>query len=439
MMTFKVSGHSKAPSQAYVWSWLPNRVEPVVAGVIARHDTRREPRYIFSYGRSYLERRGAVPLAPELPLRPGIIEPEHGMAGALRDASPDGWGRRVIASALLGQQGDDIKTNALDELTYLLESGSDRIGALDFQASPLAYLPRNSPPASLEELMTSAEKIEAGEPLHPDLDVALRLGSAIGGARPKALVSDNGRGVIVKFATRADPGRSLRAEWIAMRLAFAVGIDAAAVELRHIAGRDALLIERFDRVRNFDGINRLGMVSALTLLNTHESDMDDLSYADDFAAKIRSSFVEPRSSLHALYRRMVFNIICGNTDDHARNHAAFWDGSKLRLTPAYDIAPLMMKRSNTAADRQAMYILGKDRRSNLALCLQAAPSFQLAEVAAHDIITGQIETVRKQLPLLCDEMQLTPVERDILGNVMLHPSIFEGWSDQPSSDRPSWR
>jgi serine/threonine-protein kinase HipA len=136
---------------------------------------------------------------------------------------------------------------------------------------------------------------------------------------------------------------------------------------------------------------------------------------------------------------MVFNIICGNTDDHARNHAAFWDGSKLRLTPAYDIAPLMMKRSNTAADRQAMYILGKDRRSNLALCLQAAPSFQLAEVAAHDIITGQIETVRKQLPLLCDEMQLTPVERDILGNVMLHPSIFEGWSDQPSSDRPSWR
>jgi serine/threonine-protein kinase HipA len=432
MMTSNVPIRSKAPSQAYVWSWLPHRLEPVVAGVIACDDTRREPRYIFSYGRSYLERRDAVPLAPELPLRSGVIEPEHGMAGALRDASPDSWGRRVIASALLEQQGDDIKTDALDELTYLLESGSDRIGALDFQASPSAYVPRNCPPASLEELMASAEKIEAGEPLHPDLDVALRFGSAIGGARPKALVSDNGRSVIVKFSTRADPGRSLRAEWIAMRLATTVGIDAAAVELLNIAGRDALLIERFDRFRNFDGMNRIGMVSALTLIGAHEADMDDLSYADDFAAKIRSSFVEPRGNLHELYRRMVFNVICGNTDDHARNHAAFWDGSKLTLTPAYDIAPLMMKRSNTAADRQAMCILGKDQRSNLLLCLKAAPAFQLGEVDALTIITHQIEIVRTQLLLLCDEMQLTPVERDILGNVMLHPSIFEGWSDQPS-------
>jgi serine/threonine-protein kinase HipA len=247
-------------------------------------------------------------------------------------------------------------------------------------------------------------------------------------------VSDGGNGMIVKFSTRSDPGRSLRAEWIAMRLAAAVGINAAHVELRDIAGRDVLLIKRFDRANSLGGINRLGMISALSFLNAHEADMDDLSYADDFAEAIRTQFVEPRNNLHELYRRMVFNVICGNSDDHARNHAAFWDGSQLTLTPAYDIAPLMMKR-RPGSDRQAMYILGADRRSNLALCLKAAPAFHLDETAAHKIITGQIATVKKQLPVHSSEMNLTPVERETLANVFLHPSIFEGWGGIDKASR----
>ena len=72
--------------------------------------------------------------------------------------------------------------------------------------------------------------------------------------------------------------------------------------------------------------------------------MDDLSYADDLAPVIRTSFSKPRAHLHELYGRMVFNVLCGNSDDHARNHAAFWDGTTLSLTPAYDIAPLMIRK-----------------------------------------------------------------------------------------------
>ena len=159
---------SNAPSSAYVWTWLNRRTQPVVAGVI----TRQARRHFFSYGKSYLARADAVPLAPELPLQSGVIEPMHDLAGALRDASPDSWGRRVIAAGLMGQGEDDLNTSAIDELTYFLQSGSNRIGALDFQRSPTEYVSRNSPSATLEELMESADKIEAGEKLHPDIDPA---------------------------------------------------------------------------------------------------------------------------------------------------------------------------------------------------------------------------------------------------------------------------
>ena len=414
---------SSGPSGAYVWTWLNRRTQPVVAGVI----TRQARCHFFTYGKSYLARVDAVPLAPELPLQSGVIEPMHNLAGALRDASPDSWGRRVIAAGLMGQGEDDLNTRAIDELTYILESGSNRIGALDFQRSPTEYVSRNSPSATLEELMASADKIEAGEKLHPDIDAALRHGTAIGGARPKALVNDGDRELIAKFSTSSEIGRGLRAEFVAMRLARACGLDAADVKLAEVAGRDVLLIERFDREKTVEGTFRLGILSALTLLGGNEADMDDLSYADDLASVVRTSFSKPRAHLHELYGRMVFNVLCGNSDDHARNHAAFWDGTTLSLTPAYDIAPLMIRRDKDAFDHQAMLIFDGDRRSNLALCVKASPSFQLNAEQATAIVSQQVEVIKEQLPRLCDQMNLTPVERDVLESVILHPSIFKGW------------
>ena len=175
------------PREAFVWIWLPGRTAPVVAGRIQAEGSR----FIFNYGRSYLARPEAIPIhLPELPLRPGALEPEPPLeiANALRDASPDAWGRRVIVSRLTGVRGRSADMVDLDELTFMLESGSDRIGALDFQASPSEYAPRESGHASLEDLLHAADRVDRGLPLGPDLAESLRHGTSIGGARPKCLV-----------------------------------------------------------------------------------------------------------------------------------------------------------------------------------------------------------------------------------------------------------
>ena len=194
-----------APTSAFVWIWLPGAEEPVVAG---RLDQRAD-RIIFGYGRSYLERDDAIPIyEPELPLRAGVIEPADGfrVANCLLDAGPDSWGRRVIIRKLLGS--GDLDTTALSDLTYLLNSGSNRIGALDFQLSPTDYRPRDLEPASLDDLERASELLQAGEPSTPQLEAALTAGSSVGGARPKVLLHNGGRELIAKFSALTDTYRS---------------------------------------------------------------------------------------------------------------------------------------------------------------------------------------------------------------------------------------
>lgn len=174
--------------EAFVWIWLPGETEPVVAGRIAQS----EDSYIFNYGASYLERENAIPIyEPELPLRRGLIEPTAGlsMTSCIRDGSPDAWGRKVIINRLVGAKAAEAEARDISELTYLLVSGSDRIGALDFQQSATEYVPRLKSKATYAELLEAAERIEEGVPLTPALDQALNHGTSIGGARPKALRS----------------------------------------------------------------------------------------------------------------------------------------------------------------------------------------------------------------------------------------------------------
>jgi serine/threonine-protein kinase HipA len=137
------------PREAFVWIWLPGSAEPVVAGRLAA----RGDQLIFNYGRSYLERPNAIPVyLPELPLQAGELPLQDGlsMPGCIRDAAPDAWGRRIIINRLFAARGPDVDTDRLDELTYLLESSSDRVGALDFQRSATEYQPRAMHNAPLE-------------------------------------------------------------------------------------------------------------------------------------------------------------------------------------------------------------------------------------------------------------------------------------------------
>lgn len=152
--------------KANVWVWLPSANAPVAAGVLSRQGRQ----LVFNYGRSYLDRSDAIALYdPELPLKPGAIAllPGMSMPSCIRDASPDAWGRRVLVNRKFGLKGDQAAGDQaalveLDELTYLMESGSDRIGALDFQASPSVYLPRSTKQATLEDLGTAADQVEQG-------------------------------------------------------------------------------------------------------------------------------------------------------------------------------------------------------------------------------------------------------------------------------------
>jgi serine/threonine-protein kinase HipA len=395
------------PTEAFAWIWLPGATEPVVAGRLeAVGDIVN-----FNYGRSYLARPDAIPIySPELPLEPGAIAPLPGLtaAGSVADAAPDAWGRRVIMNRMLGIGADTADPAALGLLTYLLQSGSDRFGALDFQASATEYVGRDASGGSLGELMASAERVEQRIPLSPDLDQALLHGSSIGGARPKALLRDaNGRKLIAKFSSTSDAYSVVKGEYVAMELARRVGLDVASVKLEQVLGKDVLLVERFDRPPGTG--ERRAVVSALTILQLDELLARYATYVA-LAQSIRERFGDPRQTLRELFGRIVFNILVGNTDDHARNHAAFWDGTALTLTPAYDICP-QPRAGGEAAQLMAFGPSGS-RMSQVAGCIDAASTYLISETEAREIVDHQIDVIEAEWNEVCDSARLTALERD---------------------------
>lgn len=407
-------------TEAFVWVWLPGASEPVTAG---RLETSGEILY-FTYGRSYLDRPNAIPLyLPELPLRRGRIRPLAGLtvAGCIRDAGPDAWGQRVILARHSGRLTADSDTGDPSLLTCLLESGSDRIGALDFQTSATAYEARTSE-ATLDDLVAAAEQLEAGLPLPPVLGTALLHGTSVGGARPKVLLNDGDRKLIAKLSSRSDPYPVVKAEAVAMELARRVGLHVARTEVVEALGHDVLLVDRFDRPEG--GRHRRMVISGLTILNL---DLMMARYATyyDLADAIRSRFTEPRQTLRELFSRIIFNICVSNTDDHARNHAAFWDGKILTLTPAYDICP--QPRSGGEATQVMAIRRDGYRYSQLAGCVTAATeTYLLSKAEAKDIIDHQVDTIRSQWHEAAEAARLTAVERDQLWRrQILNPYVLE--------------
>jgi len=413
--------------QVYVWAWLPGQVEPVVAGVLAETGRRlgSEPVLAFRYAASYRARPDAISLySPELPLSSSIHDPTSGsrreplpLAGCLRDAAPDAWGRRVINLEV----GSDPDV-ALSEATYLLRSGSNRIGALDFQRSPTEYQARDER-APLDVLVHGAELVERGERLPPALDAAFGHGTSIGGARPKALLRDGDRELIAKFSSSTDDRPVVASEGVAMLLAARAGVDVAPVTVQRVGGRDVLLVERFDRVAVGGGAHaRRQMISMLTVLGVAEASARYASYAL-MAQTIRTGpWTDVPGTLIELYTRLVVNVVVGNTDDHLRNHAAFWDGHRLTLTPAYDIAP--QRRSTNTATQAIGITADGERTSQLRVCRRVAGEFLLGGAQADAIIDRVRATVADDWDEVCDQVGLTAAQRDTLwGREFCHPYI----------------
>jgi serine/threonine-protein kinase HipA len=409
--------HTHDPTTVYVWIWLPAATEPVVCGRLDDVDGR----LWFTYAQSYRNRPDAVSVfTPELPL--DVVGPQVSADGerlplCIDDAMPDSWGRRLVNYRLGAGFAE------LSELTYLLASGSDRIGALDFQASSTEYVPRDGDAPALTDLADAARRIEAGEPLDDRLADALLHGTSIGGARPKALLQLGERSVIAKFSSTTDTYPVVQGEFLAMTLAQRCGLSVAEVELVEVHRRAALLVERFDRPGE---ARRLRVVSALTVLGLNafpSGRYASYSYTA-FADAIRRSFTDPDATLAELFGRIAFNILCGNTDDHGRNHAVLVHEDGLRLSPAYDVCPQL--RSGGHANQAMAYSATGERVARLAPLVAAAATYHLDIDDAQGIVDRQVSAIRDGWEESCEAARLTAQQRSaFLGGQFLNPSVFE--------------
>lgn len=329
--------------ECFVYITLPGSVAPVTAGRFElQADRTGTPVGRFVYGRSYVERNDAVEFDPvELRLSPRRYETVAlgGVFGALRDAGPDYWGRRIIEKHAGKPQ--------LGELDYLLQSADDRAGALGFGLNREPPAPRRSfnQTLDLQKLQAIADAVVADEELAPDsvnvqVHDLMLLGTSMGGARPKTVVEDRDGLWVAKFNRHDDRWNNARVEHAMLVLAHQCGLNVADSRVTKVGNRDVLLVRRFDREKTEGGYARARMISALTLLRTEDShrSRDRWSYVL-LAEELRRASAAPKKDAEELFRRMCFNALISNSDDHPRNHALIARDRNWRLSPAYDLTP----------------------------------------------------------------------------------------------------
>ena len=386
----------ESQAECFVYITLPRHIESVTAGRLVLTTDRRGANIgRFVYGKSYLARESAVEIDPiDLKLSDATYQSARlqGLFSALRDASPDFWGRRVIERHC-GKSG-------LTEIDYLLESPDDRAGALSFglNQKPPAPQKKFNKTIQLERLQKIAEKLVREEIEQSDNETIqvqelLMLGTSMGGARPKAIVEDDLGLWLAKFARFDDRFNNPRVENAMLELARSCGINVARSRVDNVAGKDVLLIQRFDREKVTRGYFRARMISALTLLRAEESPQlrDRWSYVL-MAEELRRVVAEPKKDAAELFRRMCFNALISNTDDHPRNHALIAFDSEWKLSPAYDLTPSLAV-SPTRRDL-AMVVGDLGRFANAKNLLTQCSRFLLDEDEARSIIATMTEQVR---------------------------------------------
>lgn len=386
-------------AERIVFIYLPGSTEAVPAGRLTMIERGTElVASRFAYGTRYVERPNALPVDPvALPLtdaRGGAeMLPPAGLVafGALRDAAPDAWGRRVIENRLRAPP------NGLPESAYLDHAGPYRAGALDIRETPTSGATAGQLPSllQLEHLQEAATRIDQGEPVPAHLEWFFAGGPTLGGARPKAVLAAEGREWIAKFPARGDPFDIPATEHATLELAREAGLNVPRTRLESLAdGRKVLLLERFDRVWLERGMARRHMVSALTLLVRDERDAPSSSYAEIADALghhgVRGHVAPDREEIFA---RMIFNILVSNDDDHLRNHAFLHDpdGPGWRLSPLYDVVP----RPQLAQERVLHLSVGpQGRLATLDNAFASAARFGLGASAAAQVIDRVVRVVR---------------------------------------------
>jgi serine/threonine-protein kinase HipA len=316
--------------------------EDVLAGRLSSDDTRGMQSATFTYAAEYLARRGAYAIDPALPLsaEERYTPLTRPMFGAFSDAGPDAWGRALTDRyERLRSRREGAGARDFRELDYVLRARDDlRQGALRFRDPERGeYVTPESTVVpglrDLPRLVDAARRVERDEAGESDFVALLRAANAVGGARPKArVVDDGGRGAIAKVPTSVDKWDVMRWEAVALQLARAAGMQVPEWSLTLIDGRAVLLVNRFDRV----GDRRVGYVSAMTLVETVAGQQG--SYLE-IADVIEANSPHPRDDLRELWRRIAFSILISNSDDHLRNHGFLRRDGGWALSPAFDVNP----------------------------------------------------------------------------------------------------
>jgi serine/threonine-protein kinase HipA len=418
---------SKNERSCFVYMTLPGNTEAVT---IARYDftlTRAGvPLGKLVYGRKYLARDDAVEIDPiELKLADRRYQTTllDGVFGALRDASPDHWGRLVIQKA--------IGSTNVSEMDYLLQSPDDRAGALGFGLNERPPAPKRqfNKTLQLAQLQRIAlailkdTKPLSGQEVEQVRKLLLEGSSLMGGARPKAVVEDDGGLWIAKFNRPEDPWNMALVEHAMLNLAKTCDISVAQCKVVRAGARDVLLVKRFDREKVDSGYLRHRMVSALTMLRADEkvSDRGKWSYPQ-LAEELRRVSGDPRKDARELFKRMTFNALVSNLDDHPRNHAIIAKNKDWHLSPAYDIVP---SRSTSLEHRDLAMTVGDfGRYASAQNILSQCRRFLLEPEEAQKIIGEMEGRVRRTWLRVARKSHVTARDCDAIASAF----VYEGFS-----------
>lgn len=320
---------------------LEGQVRPL--GLLRRQMARGRETVSFEYFDDWLEDANRFSIEPALTLTAGTFPPQAGqpLFEAIGDSAPDTWGRRLMQRAerrLAQQEGRPVRT--LGELDYLLGVADEtRLGALRFRwrdEDVIQAPERDGVPALVElgRLLQITERIEQGEETVEDLHLIFAPGSSLGGARPKASVVDqHGHLSIAKFPKESDDYSIETWEEVALRLAAKAGIRTPQHQLLAVTGKPVLLSRRFDRDEGW----RIPFLSAMSMTGSRDGERG--SYPELVDA-LTAHGAQAKADAEQLYRRMVFNVLVSNVDDHLRNHGFLWAGQGgWILSPAYDLNP----------------------------------------------------------------------------------------------------
>ncbi len=411
--------------ECFVYITLPGETKFVTAGRFQLTTDRNGiPRGRFVYGKSYLARQEAVEIDPiVLKLETKTYETNilKGIFGTFRDASPDYWGRRIIEKYAGKAQ--------LEEIDYLLNSPDDRAGALGFGLNQEPPAPRRKFNKTLElaKLQEFADAIIADEELPQSEDARqvedlMLAGTSMGGSRPKTVVEDERDLWIVKFNRHDDRWNHVRVEYAMLKLASECGLKTSESKLKTVGDRDALLIKRFDREKLENGYRKARMVSALTLLRAEDTyqDREKWSYVL-LVEELRRISAQPKDDASELFKRMCFNALISNIDDHPRNHAAIAMETDWKLSPAYDLTPAVP----VSIERRNLALICGDngRYAHINNLLSQCARFLLEEDQAKKIIGEMEKTVNKHWYEIARREGVSEKDCDTIKSAFAYPGF----------------